>query len=88
MVPPFGPPPRSRRRRREMTEFQDPIAQLEYWEASIKKLKESFKEKKDDKKPPSAIEQLYMFLAQISVMIVVGYPLGTLFIKVVEGLYK
>lgn len=91
MPPPFPPPPRRRRRGygRE-PEFADPIAQLEYWEASIKKLKESFKDekKKDDKKPPSGWEQIQMFMAQISIMIVFGYPMGLLFIKIVEGLYK
>lgn len=85
IMPPFAPRPRRRRHRDD--EYMDPMAQIEYWENAIKQLKDKLKDKKDDKKP-SGWEQLQIFIGQISVMIVIGYPMGALFIKFVEGLYK
>lgn len=84
------PRKRHRPQRRDNTYYPDPWDQLFHakqmlkaWEDELTKDK-----KKEDKKPPSGWEQLQMFMAQISIMIVFGYPLGKLFFTMVDGLYK
>lgn len=81
----FRDPPR-RRRRREEYDCPDPYEQIERHEKWMEYWKKRVKE--EGKKPPSSGEQLMMFLTQLSVMIVIGLPLGLLFLKMMESLYK
>ena len=90
----MGLPPMMQRKRhrprRDNTYYPDPWEQLFHAKQMLKQWEDELtkEKKKEDKKPPSGWEQLQMFMAQISVMIVFGYPLGLLFIKTVESLYK
>jgi hypothetical protein len=87
MVPPWQQPNRRRNSRRDY-ECPDPFEQIMRAKAFISQWEEDLKKnKKEDKKPPSGWEQLQMFIAQLSVMVVVGYPLGKLFIMLVEKSY-
>lgn len=91
MMPPFQT--RQRRRRREYDDIpDDPFEQLIRAKAFIKAWEEELKnndsKKKDDKKPPNGFESLQMFMAQLAIMIVFGYPLGKLFIHFVETSFK
>lgn len=88
MMPPWMQPPRRRNRRRDHYECPDPFEQIMRAKAFIAAWEEELKsKKKDDKKPPSGWEQLQMFMAQLAIMVVFGYPLGKLFIMIVEKSY-
>ncbi len=85
MMPPWTQP---RRRPRRDYDCPDPFEQIMRAKAFIAQWEDELKsKKKEEKKPPSGWEQLQMFMAQLSVMVVFGYPLGKLFIMLVEKSY-
>jgi hypothetical protein len=75
-------------RRHRDYDCPDPFEQIMRAKAFIAQWEDELKsKKKEEKKPPSGWEQLQMFMAQLAIMVVFGYPLGKLFIMIVEKSY-
>lgn len=88
MMPPWQQPRRRRNNRERDYECPDPFEQIMKAKAFISQWEEELKsKKKDEKKPPSGWDQIQMFMAQLAIMVVFGYPAGKFFIWLVEKSY-
>ena len=85
--------PHRRRNRPYRDDYYDPISQIARQRKELDDLEEFFKQrqnkdKKEDKKPPTASEALMNFIAQLGVMILIGFPAGFIVLKSYEMMLK